>query len=39
MKELQKVLYQTQKTLLDSKRSSALALLPLLDYHSKAKLS
>ena len=33
-----KELYQTQKTLLDSERSSALALLPLLDYYSKAKL-
>ena len=34
-----KELYQTQKTLLDSERSSALTLIPLLDYYSKAKIS
>ena len=39
MKELQKELYQTQKTLSDSERSSTLALLPLLDYYSRAMLS
>ena len=38
-KRITKELYQTQKTFPDSEESSALALLPLLSYYSRATLS